>query len=335
MATANPLEQLRRRMQSQAAPAAFASLAEEHRRAGRLADAITVCRDGLGRCPAYVSARVTLGRALLDSGDIDRALIELEQAVTQAPDNLAAARALEMARTSAAEASEGMASQDTTADQPTEAWTPLASSVTADALSWLPSDTPSGEDDGLRLDQAWPSEPVAASVDGDRERPAPGESLDFAASVDPGEAVPFWTSPAPGDPGVLSDWGDPIAAFDSEASSWFDAPAEEGTSVAEPIGSGAEASLVRTADADRPQPGVSSDQPAALTETDGWDVSVVSVVDEVFARARDRSEPLACHVPADAPAAGDAEPSSSGEVAALQKMLDAVRARRAALSLKP
>jgi hypothetical protein len=97
MSTGNPLEQLRRRMQSHATPAAFAALAEEHRRAGRLAEAMEVCRDGLERYPAYVSARVTLGRALLDSGDVAGALAELEQAAAQAPDNLAAARALALA----------------------------------------------------------------------------------------------------------------------------------------------------------------------------------------------------------------------------------------------
>ena len=53
MPTANPLEQLRRRMLSHAPPAAFAALAEEHRRAGRLAEAIAVCRDGLQRDPTY------------------------------------------------------------------------------------------------------------------------------------------------------------------------------------------------------------------------------------------------------------------------------------------
>lgn len=98
MPPANPLEQLRRRMQSHAAPAAFAAAAEEHRRAGRFAEAIAVCRDGLDRYPSYASARVTLGRALLDSGDVAGALAELELAVAQAPDNLAASRALEAAR---------------------------------------------------------------------------------------------------------------------------------------------------------------------------------------------------------------------------------------------
>ncbi len=98
MPTANPLEQLRRRMQQHATPAAFAALAEEHRRAGRFDEAIAVCRDGLARYPTYVSARVTLGRALLDSGDAGTAVAELEQAVAQAPDNLAAARTLEAAQ---------------------------------------------------------------------------------------------------------------------------------------------------------------------------------------------------------------------------------------------
>ena len=64
MTTGNPLDQLRRRMQTHATPTAFAALAEEHRRAGRLADAVAVCREGLERYPAYVSGRVTLGRAL-------------------------------------------------------------------------------------------------------------------------------------------------------------------------------------------------------------------------------------------------------------------------------
>ncbi len=98
MSTANPLDELRRRLGNGPAPAAFAALAEEHRRSGRLAEAVSVCREGLERYPTYVSARVTLGRALLDLGDTAGAIGELEQAVEQAPDNLAAARALDAAR---------------------------------------------------------------------------------------------------------------------------------------------------------------------------------------------------------------------------------------------
>lgn len=116
MPTGNPLEQFRRRMQSHATPAAFAALAEEHRRAGRLDEAIAVCRDGLARYPAYVSARVTLGRALLDAGDVAAALEELGLAVAQAPDNFAAVRALEAAHaaTGGLPPQEGEAAQDLT-----------------------------------------------------------------------------------------------------------------------------------------------------------------------------------------------------------------------------
>jgi tetratricopeptide (TPR) repeat protein len=94
MSSANSLEALRRRIGHGSAPIAFAALAEEHRRAGRPEDAVAVCREGLERYPTYASARVTLGRALLDLGLVAEAVAELEEAVLQAPDNLAAARAL-------------------------------------------------------------------------------------------------------------------------------------------------------------------------------------------------------------------------------------------------
>src|SRR5690606_27140338 len=98
MSTANPLDELRRRLGNGPAPGAFAALAEEHRRSGRLDEAVSVCREGLERYPTYVSARVTLGRALLDLGDAAGAIGELEHAVEQAPDNLAAVKALDAAR---------------------------------------------------------------------------------------------------------------------------------------------------------------------------------------------------------------------------------------------
>ncbi len=44
--------------------------------------------------PGYLSARVTLGRALLELNDLDEAQSELEQVLRSAPENLAARRAL-------------------------------------------------------------------------------------------------------------------------------------------------------------------------------------------------------------------------------------------------
>ena len=88
------IEELRRRVGRDPASIVFAQLAEEHRRAGDYEEAIRVCRRGLEYHPDYLSARVTLGRALLETGQIDDARRELEQVVQAAPDNLAARRAL-------------------------------------------------------------------------------------------------------------------------------------------------------------------------------------------------------------------------------------------------
>ena len=66
----NPrIEELRRRVQKDPASIAFAQLAEEYRRAGNYEDAIATCRAGLAVHPGYLSARVTLGRALLEMND--------------------------------------------------------------------------------------------------------------------------------------------------------------------------------------------------------------------------------------------------------------------------
>ena len=91
----NPrIEELRRRVQADPASIAFAALAEEFRRVGRHEDAIETCRTGLQRHPAYLSARVTLGRALIETGDYDGAREELETVLRSAPENLAAIRGL-------------------------------------------------------------------------------------------------------------------------------------------------------------------------------------------------------------------------------------------------
>ena len=91
----NPrIEELKRRVQVDPASIAFAALAEEHRRAGRYDEAIATCRSGLQRHPAYLSARVTLGRSLLELGQFDEARDELEQVLRAAPENLAAIRGL-------------------------------------------------------------------------------------------------------------------------------------------------------------------------------------------------------------------------------------------------
>ena len=88
------IEELKRRVVQDPASIAFAALADEYRRAGRFQDAIETCRAGLLRHPSYLSARVTLGRALLEIGELGEAEAELEQVLRAAPENLAAIRAL-------------------------------------------------------------------------------------------------------------------------------------------------------------------------------------------------------------------------------------------------
>ena len=91
----NPrIEALRRRVEKDPASIAFAQLAEEYRRGGDYEQAIAICREGLARHPGYLSAQVTLGRALIELGQFDEARKELEAVLRVAPDNLAAIRAL-------------------------------------------------------------------------------------------------------------------------------------------------------------------------------------------------------------------------------------------------
>jgi Flp pilus assembly protein TadD len=93
--TDNPrIEALRRRVEKDPGSIAFAQLAEEFRRGGDSQQAITICREGLARHPGYLSAQVTLGRALIETQQFDEARKELEAVLSVAPDNLAAIRAL-------------------------------------------------------------------------------------------------------------------------------------------------------------------------------------------------------------------------------------------------
>ena len=95
MAADNPrILELRRRVQADPASIAFAQLAEECRRGGDADEAVGICRAGLAHHPGYLSARVTLGRALMEVGRLDEAAVELTTVVQSAPTNLSAIRGL-------------------------------------------------------------------------------------------------------------------------------------------------------------------------------------------------------------------------------------------------
>ncbi len=91
---ATRIADLKRRLQADPTSIAFAQLAEEYRRAGQFDEAVTVCREGLQRHPGYLSARVTLGRALQELEQTTDAEREFEYVLRTAPDNLPALRGL-------------------------------------------------------------------------------------------------------------------------------------------------------------------------------------------------------------------------------------------------
>jgi tetratricopeptide (TPR) repeat protein len=84
------IEDLEGRLAKDPSSKIFGQLAEEYRKAGRLEDAIKTCRDGLENHPNYFSARVALGRALLESNDLEEAGREFESVLAQVPDNILA-----------------------------------------------------------------------------------------------------------------------------------------------------------------------------------------------------------------------------------------------------
>ena len=86
--------ELRRKLEKDPGSRLFAQLAEELRKEGKHDEAISVARKGLEKNPNYPSARLTLARALLDSGRTQEARPELEQIVKASPDNIMASRLL-------------------------------------------------------------------------------------------------------------------------------------------------------------------------------------------------------------------------------------------------
>lgn len=85
---------LRRRWEDDKSSLAFLPLAEEYRRLGRLAEALSVLEAGLAANPTYRSAQVALGRCRLDLGDIAGAIGSFEYVLRQDPTQLVANKLL-------------------------------------------------------------------------------------------------------------------------------------------------------------------------------------------------------------------------------------------------
>jgi tetratricopeptide (TPR) repeat protein len=88
------LNELKTRWEREPFSRAFLPLAEEYRRLGKLAEAERVAREGLQRHPTYHSAKVLLGRVLLDLDRLEEAAAEFKSVLESEPRNLLAGRLL-------------------------------------------------------------------------------------------------------------------------------------------------------------------------------------------------------------------------------------------------
>ena len=88
------IRDLHRRVEQDPTSPLFMALAEEHRAAGRLDEAIRILEKGVGTHARYLSAHVALGRAYKEAGKIEESLSLFTKALESDPGNLVAARSL-------------------------------------------------------------------------------------------------------------------------------------------------------------------------------------------------------------------------------------------------
>jgi tetratricopeptide (TPR) repeat protein len=148
---------------------AFAALAEEYRRAERFEEAIETCTAGLVRHPSYLSAHVTLGRALIEVGRLEDAREELEYVLKLAPENLAAIRGL-------AEIHNRIGADAIEHSQPVETAAPPAPDVTSMTIAEIQAASGASTPELSREEPPPPAEEAgrAPMTDSDMLRPYSG-----------------------------------------------------------------------------------------------------------------------------------------------------------------
>src|SRR5215471_9388575 len=88
------IRDLKRRLELEPSSRLFVALAEEYRKTGRLADALSTLQKGLLAHPNYLSAHVALGRAYLEAGQITEAIATFSKVLSSDPGNLVSAKSL-------------------------------------------------------------------------------------------------------------------------------------------------------------------------------------------------------------------------------------------------
>jgi predicted Zn-dependent protease len=90
--TTDEIRQFEARLAREPTSQAYAALAEAYRRAGRVQEAVALCREGLARHPGYVTTRLVLAKALLEAGDVRTAQAEIGAFLGGEPDHEPALR---------------------------------------------------------------------------------------------------------------------------------------------------------------------------------------------------------------------------------------------------
>jgi predicted Zn-dependent protease len=90
--TTDEIRQFEARLAREPTSQAYAALAEAYRRAGRSEEAVALCRKGLARHPGYVTTRLVLAKALLETGDVRTARAEIDRFLGGEPDHEPALR---------------------------------------------------------------------------------------------------------------------------------------------------------------------------------------------------------------------------------------------------
>jgi tetratricopeptide (TPR) repeat protein len=88
------IRDLKRRLDLEPGSRLFVALAEDYRKTGRLADALSTLQKGLLAHPHYLSAHVALGRAYLEAGQITEAIATFSKVLGTDPGNLVSAKSL-------------------------------------------------------------------------------------------------------------------------------------------------------------------------------------------------------------------------------------------------
>lgn len=92
MPTSDEIRLYEARLRREPSSQAYAALGEAYRRAGRVDEAVVLCRKGLERYPTYSTTRFVLAKTLRDRDDVVPARAEVERFLEGEPDHEPALR---------------------------------------------------------------------------------------------------------------------------------------------------------------------------------------------------------------------------------------------------